>query len=101
MSDRELLEEYVCVQRDADQTRIMVREIHWDGPHTPVSTWVTGLELPTTATEAEVNAASANVLDDVRYFRVCQEYEQRNSVGWMDDDRICQGCAASNHGVVY
>jgi hypothetical protein len=39
MSDRELLEEYVRVQRDADQTRIMVREIHWDGPHTPVSTW--------------------------------------------------------------
>jgi hypothetical protein len=62
---------------------------------------VTGLELSATATEAEVNAASANVLDDVRYFRVCQECEQRNSVGWMDDDRICQGCAASNHGVVY
>ena len=101
MNDRELLDEFVRVERDADQVRIMVREIHWDGPHTPVSTWVLGQELPVTATETEVNSATLSILDDARYFRPCRECEQRKPVGWMHDDRICQGCAEANHGVVH
>ncbi|MCH7600986.1 MAG: hypothetical protein IH973_14630, partial [Myxococcales bacterium] len=80
MNDRELLEEFIRVERDADQVRIFVREIHWDGPHTPVSTWVLGLELPATATETRVNSATASILEDVRYFRVCRECEQRKPV---------------------
>ena len=99
MNDRELLEEFIRVERDADQVRIMVCKIHWDGPYTPVSTWVIGMELPATATETKVNSATASILEDVRYFRVCRECEQRKPVGWMHDDRICQGCAEANHGV--
>ena len=101
MNDRELLDEFVRVERTDDRVRILVREIHWDGPHTPVSTWVNADNFPATATEAEANAAASRVLEDARYFRVCRECEQRNPVGWMHDDRICQGCAEANHGVVH
>ncbi len=101
MNDRELLEEFIRVERDANQVRIFVREIHWDGPYTPLSTWVIEGDLPATATKAEANAAATDVLEDVRYFLVCRECEQRNPVGWMHNARICQACAEPNHGVVH
>ena len=58
-------------------------------------------DLPATATETEVTSATANILDDARYFRVCRECEQRKPAGWMHNDRLCQGCAEAVHGVVY
>ena len=99
MDDPELLEEFIRVDRDADQVRIMVREIHWDGPHTPVSTWAICLELPTTATETEVTSATANILDDGRYVRFCPDCEQRKPAGWKYNDRTCHGCAANDEVV--
>lgn len=101
MNDRELLDEFVRIEWTDDRVRIFVREIHWDGPHTPVSTWVDAGDLPATATETEASAAAARVLEDARYFRVCRECEQRKPVGWMHNGRICQGCAEVNHGVVH
>lgn len=101
MNDRELLSEFVRIERTVDLVSILVREIHWDGPHTPVSTWVKADDLPATATEAEASAAAARVLRDRRFFRICGECEQRKPTGWMDDDQICQGCAEQNHGVVH
>jgi len=101
MNDRELHDEFVRIERTDDRVRILVREIHWDGPHTPVSTWANADDLPATATETEASAAAARVLEDARYFRVCGECEQRKPVGWMHNGRICQGCAEQNHGVVH
>jgi hypothetical protein len=101
MNDRELRDEFVRVERTESQVRILVREIHWDGPHTPISTWATANSLPATGTEAEASAAAAGVLEDAGYFRVRGESEQRKPVGWMHNGRICQGCAEANHGVVH
>ena len=101
MNDRELLQEFVRVERTESRVRIRVREIRWDGPHTPVATWAIAQDLPGTATEAEADAAAASILQDHRYFRTCHECGERKPFGWMQGDSICQGCAQINHGIVY
>jgi hypothetical protein len=101
MNDRELLEEFVRVERTESRVRILVREIRWDGPHTPVSTWAISQDLPATATKAEADAAATSVLDDPQYFRTCLECGDRKPVGWMLDESTCQECAQTKHGIVY
>ncbi len=101
MDDRELLDEFVRVERTEKEVRILVREIHWDGPHTPVSTWVTARTLSATVSESEIESETGLVIEDDDYFLVCRECNERNSRGWMHDGKICQGCAEANQGVVH
>ena len=101
MEDRELLEEFVRVERTEDKVQILVREIRWEGPHTPISTWAIARTLPAAASESDIENATARVLEDDGYFLVCRECEERNPRGWMHDGRICQVCAEANHGVVH
>ena len=100
MTDRELRKEFVRVERTEKKIQILLREIRWDGPHTPISTWVVGKRLPDTASDAEVENAIADMLQDHRYFRVCPECSEKKPFGW-NDGSICQRCAEVNHGVVY
>ena len=101
MNDHELLEEFVRVDRTDKKLQILVRKIRWEGPHTPISTWVIGKSLPATASEAEIEEATARILEDSGYFQVCNECGERKPFGWMHDGRICQGCAQTSHGIVY
>ena len=101
MNDRELRKEFIRVERSEEKVEIFVREIRWEGPHTPVSTWVIGSSLPATASEADVEKATARILEDDSYFQVCNECGERKPLGWMHDGRICQGCAVANHGIVH
>ena len=101
MNDHECQRQFVRIERGGGEIRILVCEVHWDGPANSVSTWTVGQILPGTATAAEVDGAAAQILEDDRYFRVCEECDARNPRGRMHDERICQGCAAANHGVVY
>ncbi len=101
MNDRELLQEFLKVDRTESGIRILVRRIRWNGPAEPVSTWVVGQDLHPAATKAETEAAARGILEDDHYFRVCRECGERNPLGWMHDEAICQGCASDNHGVVY
>jgi hypothetical protein len=101
MNDLELRKQFLRIERGGGGVRLLVCEIHWDGPGNPVSAWVVGQHLPGTATDAEVNTAASRILEDDQYFRVCVECNERNPLGWMDDGQICQGCAVANHGFVY
>ncbi len=101
MEDRELRDEFVRVERAEKEVRILVREIHWDGPHTPVSTWVTARTLPATASESEIECETVRVVEDDGYFLVCKECGDRNPRGWMHGGGICQRCAEANNGVVH
>jgi len=101
MSDTDLRKEFIRIDETAARVQILVRRISWDGPATPVSDWVVGRELPEGATETEVEEALTLLLENSEYFRECAECRERNPVGWMHDERICQGCAQRNHGVVY
>jgi hypothetical protein len=101
MNDRELLREFVRVERTEKRVQILVRKIRWDGPHKPLSTWVVAKSLPDTASVPAIEEASASTLEDHRYFRTCHECGKRKPVGWMHNESICQRCAEANHAVVY
>ena len=101
MTDRELRKEFIRVERSEEKVEIFVREIRWEGSHTPVSTWVIGSSLPDTASEADVEKATTSILEDDGYFQVCNECGERKATGRMLDESICQGCAQTNHGVVF
>ena len=101
MIDGELQRQFLRIERGAGRVRILVCEIHWDGPADFSSVWVVGRDLSGTATGVEVEAAASKLLEDDQYFRVCSECNERKPDGWMHDEQICQGCAAANHGVVF
>ena len=101
MNDTELLKDFVRVERTGKQVQILVRKIRWEGPHTPIHTWVVGKSLPATASESEIENATVGILRDPRYFQACLESRERKPLGWMHDQSICQGCAVTNHGVVH
>jgi hypothetical protein len=101
MNDRELRKEFVRVDQTQKRVQVLVRKIRWHGPHTPVSTWEIAKSLPDTASKPTIEKATAGILQDRRYFRVCLECGERNPVGWMRDESICQGCGQVNHGIVY
>ncbi len=101
MNDRELRKEFIRIETTQNEVQILVREIRWEGPHTPISTWAVGKSLPATASEIEIENATARILEDGGYFQVCNECGEHKPLGWMHDGRICQGCAVANHGVVH
>ncbi len=100
MTDRELLKEFIRIERTENAVQILVHEIRWEGSHTPIHTWVIAKSLPDTASEVEIGKATAGILEDLRYFRVCPECNEKKPFGW-NDGSVCQRCAEVNHGVVY
>ena len=101
MPDRELRKEFIRIETTQNEVQILVHEIRWDGPHTPIHTWAVGKRLPATASEAEIDKATVGILRDDRFFRVCLECGERKPLGWMLNENLCQECAQANHGVVY
>ena len=101
MNDRELRKEFIRIEKKQNEVQILVHEIRWQGPYTPIHAWVVGKSLPATASEVEIEKATAGILEDHGYFRTCLECGERKPLGWMNDERICQHCAQANYGVVY
>lgn len=79
----------------------MVRTIEWPSPHTPKSRWVTACDFGPDATEHDVEVTIQKLLDDARFFGVCTRCGEKNPVGWMHSQTICQSCAERHLGVVY
>ena len=100
MNDRELFKEFIRIEKTQNEVQILVREIRWQGPHTPIHEWTVRHSLPATASEAEIDNAAARILEDHRYFRTCPECSEKKPFGW-NDGSICQRCAEVNHDVVY
>ncbi len=101
MTDTELLKEFVRVERTQTEVQILVHEIRWDGPSTPIHTWEVAKTLPGTASKSTIRESAAGLLEDPSYFRTCFECGERKPHGWMNGDCICQACAQTNHGVVH
>lgn len=78
-----------------------MQTITWNGPHNPICTWVAAHRLGRAATASEVQAAIHSVLNDARWFKICQTCGERNPNGWMLDDDLCHGCAERTLGVVF
>jgi len=101
MTDREIRKKFIRIEKIPNEVQILVHEIRWDGPHTPIHTWAVGKRLPATASETEIENAIAGILEDDGYFQVCTECSERKPLGWMLNESLCQECAQANHGVVY
>ena len=100
MTDGEVEREFVRTERSPRGTQLWVQTIEWEGPHTPVSTWVP-LGEPSPMTADQVEKKRKRLLSNRRYFRRCSSCEQLNPVGWMHGASLCQGCATRELGIVY
>ncbi|MFC6617328.1 hypothetical protein [Deinococcus radiophilus] len=67
--------------------------IRWTGPHTPALTWQVADSLPAGASAEAVTTAQTALLNDARYFAVCERCGRRCPQGWMLDGVTCQACA--------
>jgi len=100
-NDAQIIKEFIKVEKTDRCVKIFVKHISWPKVYEPHSEWIEGDTLPGKASQSEIQDAVKRVLENDRHFRVCQECGERNPTGWMDNDRICQGCAQANHGILY
>jgi len=101
MQERDLLEQFIRVERGSQGVRILVRKIVWDGPHTPRDEWVIGTVHTRDVTEAAVHLDALELLNETRFFGLCSECGARKPVGRMHAAELCQAGGSDNHGVVY
>lgn len=101
MTDDELIEDFTRIEDRGGVAVLQVLVITWLNPGHPQTSWHSLLTLDDPTDSSAILAARRKVLEDRRYFAVCQECSERNPTGWMHDRKICQGCAQRNHRVVY
>jgi hypothetical protein len=95
------INDYMRVARSDNTIEIQVEMIEWPHPHTPTSSWHTIDKLDKFTSQEVIDEIVEKTLSDKRYFKVCNECNERNPVGHMHDNKICQSCAENNHGIVY
>ena len=100
-NDAEIIKEFIKVEKTDLCVKILVKHISWPKVYEPHSEWMEEDTLPGKVSQSEIQDAVKRVLENGRHFGVCQECGERNPTGWMHNDRICQGCAQANYGIVY
>lgn len=80
-NDTDIIQEFIRVDLTPTERTISVLDIGWDGPHTPVGTWIVVGRLSRVASTAETEKAVRRVLHSPRWFRLCQTCRQRKPKG--------------------
>jgi len=101
MNDPELLQQFSRTIPVPSGLALEVGTIHWTSSYESTMEWIAAEVLPKNADEETIAAAQQRLLHNPKFFRICEECQTRNPVGWMHNQTICQGCASANHGVVY
>ncbi len=101
MNHDRLIQQFTRVKAMPDGLRVECQVISWPHPSRPSSRWKRVNTLPTGSTAEEIGAARRLLLQDSRFFGACGMCRERQPVGWMDSERVCQSCAAEHLGVVY
>ena len=101
MNHDQLIQEFTRVKARPDGLRVECQVIAWPHPSRPRSRWKRVKTLPTGSSAEEIGAARRLLLEDPRFFGVCQMCRERQPEGWMDSERVCQSCAEGRLGVVY
>ena len=101
MDDVELIREFIRVLHLNDEIQVHVALIKWEGAHNPQIEWEHARSIPLGCSEANIDGIVRELLQSTQYFAVCDECGERNPLGWMGDESICQSCAERNHGIVY
>lgn len=101
-NDKTIMKDLVRIKKSETGIKLQTCWITWSSPSTPKSHWHTVEILPANSSRKAVYARKQALLDNKRYFMVCNECGERNPIGWMCiEDGYCQGCAEKNHGVVF
>lgn len=77
-----------------------VAEITWHG-HTPMTYWNSIKWLDADTPLKKINREYRKLLERRTYFKICEICEERNPVGWMHHNTICQSCAERELGVIH
>lgn len=101
MNDTEIISRFIKVEQEDTELKILVHSISWPHPHEPKSNWPVATMFPMKSSTKEIESKILEVLQDKRYFQICQECQQRKPCGWMHTDGVRQSCAERNHGIVY
>ena len=99
--EKEWANKYIRSIRLDNTIEIQVEIIKWPHPHTPTSSWHTIKKLDGSTSQEVIDELVENTLIDSRYFKVCNECNERNPIGHMHNNKICQSCAENNHGIVH
>ena len=100
-NDQKLISDFIRIDRSESSVKILVREIHWEGPHTPKSSWTVVATLDPNVNQGKINREIDDLLKNKKFFSVCAECDEKKPNGWMCDNDICQSCAEKNHDVVF
>jgi len=101
MSNTDLVQRYTRVRTLANTIEIQVAMVEWISSHESELIWHTVEQLHCDTTDESLAAKQQALLDDLCYFKMCNECNERFPVGRMHNNKICQGCAEQKHSVVY
>ena len=101
MNRQQIKREFFKIEKGKILTKLFVKGIKWEGPHSPTAKWTLINEVDSNSDTEKVDEMIKAILMNEKYFKTCEECGEINPDGWMHDDKICQGCAEKNHGVVY
>lgn len=101
MTDDEVIKEFIHVERKENALVFYATIIEWEGSHTPVSEPVEVYRSEELLNEKEIQNRVMEITRMRSFFLRCTECGELNPVGWMHDEKICQGCAQMNHGIIY
>ena len=101
MDDQQLIDEFIRTTPSESGVLIEFKVIQWTSSYESETHWIPAARVGGSPTPEELQQRVLKVLLDKKYFRVCGECGERNPMGWMHDNKICQSCAERNHGVVY
>lgn len=101
MTPGQLKSEFTRVEHRPTGVAILVKTISWEGPHSPVISWVVARELRADCCDKETELAINEVLDNPSFFRACFRCSEVKPIGWMHSESVCQSCAERHLGVVH
>jgi hypothetical protein len=87
-------------QTDADSV-LEVAIVEWHGPHTPHVRWQVTQRFAAAPSADELVEAQRRVLNDARFFRMCDTCSKRKNVGHLHSRNMCQSCAERTLGIVH
>lgn len=101
MNDAKLIADFTRTAEVDGEIHLQVAVVDWPDPGSPALVWKTFRHWKKPPTPERLAAAQQNALMSRQCFRVCQHCGQRNNIGHMHDDAICQTCAESHLAAVY
>lgn len=101
MNDKELIKEFIFIEKSSDEVKIIVKEIIWPQTHTPSERFKVAKSFHSKISEEQLESEIQKILKSKKYFGTCSICNEKNPNGWMHDDKTCQSCAEEHLGVTY